>query len=355
MPTLKDIAKLSGVSVATVSKVMSRSSERDRISPGTIRRISKIARHLGYQPNGNAQALVRRKSSTLGVYVGAHPGGRINEAYVSPILEGICDAAREIRHDVLLIDFGDTQAELEHVQEKLLTKRVDGVILINVQRSQDVMRRLIGLGKPLVAVDNHSLPIPSVNLDNASGIDQIVEYLAGLGHRAIAFLGELSSEPMNDHQLRKEAFVSSVRRRNLQADCTVVDTPTTGNEIAREGSFCQEDGYQGLDWLLSTGKRFSAVVCYNDLVAMGAMRRLAEANLSIPKDVSITGFDDVFFSGYLFPPLTTVSHPTRQMGKQAVQLMLESLDDAGDASAVRKSVLLQPELIVRGSTAPYEP
>jgi LacI family transcriptional regulator len=130
----------------------------------------------------------------------------------------------------------------------------------------------------------------------------------------------------------------------------VVGYPQIDRKVVREGPFCQEDGYCGADHLLTSGREFTAVVCYNDLVAIGAMRRLSEAGLRVPEDVSITGFDNSFISGYLASPLTTVEHPTREMGSQAVQLLLETFQPSSTDRAA-KTIMLKPELVIRKSTS----
>jgi DNA-binding LacI/PurR family transcriptional regulator len=350
MVTIKDIAKATGVSVGTISKVISQSEEFGRISPATVRKIRRQAHEMGYRPNVNARALVRQKSMTLGVYVAPHPGERINALYVSPILEGICQSARERHYDVLLIDFGDTDTDLRRTQDKFLTKRVDGMILIHFRGDNQIIKSMIDLGMPLTAVDNYFMhSVNSVNLDNAAGIAVVVQHLYSLGHRKIAYLGELSEFTMIDHVLRKESFASTVRNLKIENQCTVVGVPEVNRVLPREGPFCQEDGYQGADYLLAEKREFTALVCYNDLVAMGAMRRLNEAGLKVPADVSITGFDNTFISAYLAPPLTTVEHPTRQMGAQAVQILLENIGRPPAENAA-KTIMFKPELVVRQST-----
>ncbi len=349
MVTIKDIAKATGVSVGTISKVMTGSDELRRISPSTINRIRKLAREMGYRPNVNARALVRQKSQTIGVYVAPHPGQRIDSLYVSPILEGICEAARDAHHDVMLIDFGSTDNELNRSLEKFLTKRVDGVILIHYQGTGKELQPAIAAGMPMITVDNFNMqPLSCVNLDNAGAISMVVQYLFDLGHRKIAFLGELNEMFVVDHMVRKEAFIAAIRRLQIEQSCTVVGYPEIDYVVPREGPFCQEDGFRGVDWLIAHKKEFTAVACYNDLVAMGALRRLTQAGLKVPDDVSLIGFDDNFVSAYLAPALTTVSHPTRAMGVQAVQILLEEINKGTNGNPT-KMIMLKPELVIRES------
>jgi LacI family transcriptional regulator len=349
MVTISDIAKATGVSAGTVSKVISQSEEFGRISPATVNKIRHMVREMGYRPNVNAQALVSRKSMTLGVYIAPHPGGRIDPLYVSPILEGICQTAREVSYDVLLIDFGNTDQDLRQSMEKFMTKRVDGVILIYYHGSSEIIESLSAVGMPVVAVNNFkALSLNSVNLDNSAGVGLVMQHLYDLGHRKIAFLGELCEPLMVDHTLRQEAFVQTARRLGIDDVCLVCDASQIGIQIPREGPFCQEDGYHGADWLLKNKRSFTALVCYNDVVAMGVLRRLSAAGLRVPEDVSITGFDNSFISAYLTPPLTTVEHPTRQMGTQAAKTLLEIISDPSAASA--KTIMFEPELVIRAST-----
>jgi DNA-binding LacI/PurR family transcriptional regulator len=348
--TIKDLAKAAGVSVGTISKVLSGSPKSSRISAVTAKRVIKCARELGYRPNVNARALARQRAQTLGVYVAPHVGARINALYISPILEGICAAAREKHHDVMLIDFGCTEAQPHHIEEQFRSKRVDGVILVNFRGNPDLLQKLIATRVPLSAVDNYEYSISSVNLDNACGISAVVQHLYGLGHRQLAFLGELSDSTMMDHTLRRDAFVHATRQLKIESQCSVISHEQTELRVPRDGPFCQEDGYRGVDLLLTSGRPFTALVCYNDLVAMGAMRRLAEAHLRIPDDVSIAGFDNSMLSAHLFPPLTTVEHPTREMGIHAVDMVLEAIEHPDDGRAGR-TLMLRPELVIRQSTS----
>jgi len=351
MVTLRDIAKATGVSVGTVSKVISRSSEIGRINPRTIRRIRQLASELGYRPNVNARALVNRRSMTLGVYVAPHPGGRIDSLYVSPIIEGICESARQAAYDVMLIDFGHLDEGLDASREKFLSKRVDGVIIIYYQGNNEVVEGLAEQGVPLVAVDSYqSLPISTVNLDNAAGVEMVVQYLYSLGHRRMVFPCELSDQKMPDHELRREAFVRVAQRLGIADECVVVDRELAGREVPRIGPFCQEDGYWAMDRLVGGEREFTAVVCYNDVVAMGVLRRLREAGWSVPGHISVVGFDNTFLSEYLSPSLTSVSHPVREMGHQSVQMLLETIEANGSKAPAVKAVTLKPELVVREST-----
>lgn len=352
MATLKDIARVTGVSTGTVSKVLTDAPELSRIGEETASRIRAAAASLGYRANRNARALVMQTSMTLGVYVAPHPSGRISPLYVSPILEGICEAAREKLYDVLLIDVGTPDQDLHRSLEKYHSKRVDGIILVNFQGHLNLLVPIQSAGLPVVGIDAFgALPLSCVNLDNEAGIRAVVGHLHQLGHRQVAFLGEQAPCSGRDHLLRQRAFRAACRELGMAAGCLVVDRQQTGFQIPREGPYCQEDGYRGVDWLLANGRPFTALVCYNDLVAMGASRRLARAGLRVPEQVSLTGFDDSFVCTYLEPALTSVSHPVKQMGRTAVQLLLEALAHPERPAAVQ-TLLARPELVVRGSTGP---
>ncbi|MFA5205477.1 MAG: LacI family DNA-binding transcriptional regulator, partial [Lentisphaeria bacterium] len=315
-------------------------------------KIQAAADTLGYRANRNARALVTQTSMTVGVYVAPHPGDRITSLYVSPILEGICEAARENFYDVLLIDVGTPDQDLRRSLEKYHTKRVDGVILVNFNGDVKTISSIQAAGLPAVGIDSFGgLPLPCVNLDNGAGIQAVVAHLHQLGHRRLAFLGEQGDSPIRDHGLRQQAFLAAVRQFGMAATCQVVAREQTGLALRREGPFCQEDGYRGVDWLLAQGRPFTALVGYNDLVALGALRRLTEAGLRVPAEVSLTGFDDTFVGAYLSPPLTTVSHPVKQMGKTAVRILLETVAHPKSKPAV-KPLLARPELVVRASTGP---
>jgi DNA-binding LacI/PurR family transcriptional regulator len=272
--------------------------------------------------------------------------------YVSPILEGICEAAQEKLYDVLLINIDTPDRDLRRTLEKYHSKRVDGVILVNFPGRMELLAPIQAAGLPVVGIDAFGdLPLSRVNLDNEAGIRAVVTHLHQLGHRQLAFLGEQGTSVSRDHGLRQQAFEAAVRKLGLAAGCQVVDREQTGFQIPREGAYCREDGYRGMDWLLAQHQPVTALVAYNDLVAIGALRRLNEAGIRVPEQISLTGFDDSFVSTHFLPSLTTVSHPVNQMGRRAVELLLAVLAHPERTVAVR-TILAQPELVVRDSTGP---
>lgn len=335
--TIKDIAEIAGVSHTTVSRAL---RGNPRISTHTIERIRLIAEDLGYIPNTVARGLKTRRSQVLGVIV-----RRIVDPFFSEVLQGIEDVLHEADYSLFLAaSHRDPERERE-IMQALGERRVDGVIVSSTQIQPEHLRHLERFHVPLVLINNQSIDEPNVQSvyhDDAYGSRRLMQHLLGLGHKRIAYLGNGRGGRTNAQRIQgyREALVQA--GLDLNPDYIVI------------GPNGQPDGgVKGMKELLTASERPTAVACYNDMMAIGAIQAILQAGLRVPVDVSITGFDNIELAAYVAPPLTTFHQPKYELGREAAAMILRVLNEE---TAVTRSepevVMLRGDLITRDSTAP---
>jgi DNA-binding LacI/PurR family transcriptional regulator len=283
-----------------------------------------VAEELGYQPNRAARGLVTGKTGNIGVVV-----PDVANPFFSAMLKGCTARAREARHVVFLADAAeDPRVEAEVVGA--MAKQVDGIVLCSPRMESAQLQKLVGTA-PLVLVNRDEAGLPAVLMDSADGARQALEHLAALGHRRIAHLGGPPT-----------SWSGGQRRAGVRAAA-----PASEVEVVELGPFPPtfQGGIQAADLALARG--VTAVLAYNDLMAIGVMNRLAARGVVVPSEMSVVGFDDIEMSAMTTEPLTTVRQPMEAAGRAAVDLLLEEPDDPG---GVRR--WLPAQLIVRSTTVP---
>lgn len=333
MANIKDIARVAGVSVATVSRALSQPS---LVRPGTIQRIETAIADLNYEPNHLAAGLRRQRSDNVIVAVPS-----IYNPFTSAFVEGIENVARANKMRVLLgITEGDSDTLNKYVA-MIAGKQADGMILLE-RNLPDIVRRPPAKGKmpPLVAACEYppDITLPRVRTDNHEASALIVGHLAELGHQRIAAItGPLDQFMSKD---RLSGYKLGLLRARLAFDETLV----------ANGDFSLQSGFDAMVRLLDGGAEFTAVACANDEMALGALSALQQRGFSVPDEMSVAGFDDLRFGAFASPPLTTIHIPTVEIGEAAMRLMLDSLLQPDDVQPSRE-VILPHRLIVRQSTA----
>jgi DNA-binding LacI/PurR family transcriptional regulator len=330
--SITDIAAAAGVSPSTVSRAL---QDHPRISHARRDALKALADQMGYRPSQVARSLVTGRTRTLGVVV-----TDITDPFVAEVLKGAESASREKGYTLLFATSGrDPGREIEAVQ-LLLDRQVDGMIVISGRagpRYSELRRPgedgLVGW--PLVLVNNEQTGagIYSVRMDNRGGAREAVSYLRKLGHRRIAFLA--GPEQGRSSNERLQGYRQGIGVNGLGPS----------GEIVIAGAGLLEDGPRALAALMATPDRPSAVLCYNDLSAIGLLAAAARTGVRIPDDLSVVGYDNIPLSAYCIPPLTTVDQPTDQMGRTAVALCVAAL--AGERV---ENVVLEGRLIIREST-----
>lgn len=331
IPTIADVAAHAGVSTSTVSYVM---NNRNRVSPGTRRRVLRAIEELGYQPNNAAQGLATRQMESLGILVPLSPEAVFSDPFFSDILRGIGRATHRHRYTMVLSMVAE--AELYQAGAHLLrSKRADGLLVVDPRGAHSQIPRLVEEGFPVVVIGRQEYPdVMWVDVDNFSGGYQAARHVTE-GHSG----GQVAiiSGPQ-DHQSAIDRLHGY--RRALE------EAGYHWEDIALAyGDFSEKSGYECMRRLLKSVRPIK-VLAANDLMATGAYQAIAEAGLSIPGDVAVVGFDDLPYGKYLSPPLTTVRQPTADLGEAAGEMLLAALEEKETPA----SVTLPVTLVVRRSS-----
>jgi len=328
--TLKAVAQHLGLTPGTVSAVLNNSAAARSIPEHTRKRILTAARELKYRPNFLARSLRVQRTFSIGVIT-----EEIGDEYGGTVVSGIEAYLSEKNFFFLAVAHRHDPKLLETYSELLIARGIEG--LITIDTSIDAPPLL-----PTVAVAGHQKVenVTNIVLDHEHAAELALRHLKELGHTRIAFLrGQAKS---SDSATRWTAIEEVAHRFDIPIDPDLV--------LQLEGTdSTPELGYPYGKALLARKIPFSALFAYNDISAIGAMRAFQEAGLRIPVDISVVGFDDIGLASFCLPPLTTVRQPLTKMGRIAAQTVLERIEDSAPFVS---EIAIEPELIVRGSTAP---
>ncbi len=335
--TIKDIAKAAGVSHTTVSRAL---RGHAAISKETAGRIRQIADELGYVPNSVARGLKTNRSGALGVIV-----RRIVDPYFSEVLSGIEETLYAEGYSLFLAASNRDPDREEAIVRAMSERRVDGVIICSTQVGEAHRQQLERFGVPTVLINNQAAEdiTHSVYHDDAFGSSQLTKHLLKLGHTRIAYMSNVRGGRTTEE--RKQGYAEEIRKHGLLLRPEYIVNGSNG---------LAEGGAVGTIELLDLAEPPTAIVCYNDVMAIGSIRTMVEAGLRIPEDCSVTGFDNIELAAYTNPPLTTFDQPKYELGRQAALMMLRLLDKQGDETGKLSSdiLTLRGQLILRNSTAP---
>lgn len=330
--TMRDVARLAGVSTSTVSAVINGTVS---VSAGRKAKVIRAMAALDYEPDAIARSLKTGRSNAIGIVV-----PDITNVFFPDVVRGAEEAAQEAGYSVLLCDSRESSVIEERQLQALFSRRVDGVILaccVNSSTYEAVLRRQI----PVIFVDR----LPTVNAVNTVSTDNVLagqlatEHLIHLGHRRIGMLaGHLGLSP---HRDRLEGF----RKAMQEAHLPILDEYLTNGDVQ------VEDGRKAGLQLLNLSIPPTAIMASNNKLLLGVLQAAEEKGLVIPKDVSVLGFDDYLWNNYFHPTLTAVAQPTHEMGRKAFDLLLRLITQASnELSPVH--IRLTAELRIRESTAP---
>jgi LacI family transcriptional regulator, galactose operon repressor len=328
MSTIRDVAKAANVSTSTVSHVI---NETRYVSPDTRSRVLQAMKELKYQHNRLASSLRNRKTHTIGVLVpnSANP-------YFAEILAGIEAACYEQDYHIIMGNANDDSEREQSYLKVLLSRQVDGILLISTGAFDDSIRLLSENKTSVVMVDRSTelATVDEIFTDNRGGGYLATEYLLSLGHRRIGCVTGPSFLTPSSDRVRgyRDAFASA----NL--------TPCDKWVVA--GDFQHKGGYEAAQELLHFDEKPTAIFACNDLMAVGVMAALQGAGLLVPHDVSVIGYDDIPLASYANPRLTTIAQPARELGHLAVARLLERFNDP-DAPA--RHEMLPVTLVERDS------
>ncbi len=330
MVRLQDVARRSRVSTATVSRVI---NHPERVNAVTRARVEQAIREMGYQPSRVARRLrVERGTSRLiGVLL-----SDIQNPFFADLARGVEDVAHGRGYAVLLGNSDEDEAKARRYVEVMRAELVDGIILPPTSDRDEAAIELVRMRAPLVCVDRRlgRQCVDSVLIDNVRGAYEAAAHLIRLGHRRIAFIEGLPR--ISTSRERLEGYRQALAEHGIEADPRLV----------RRGDSRQGSGRRHAAELLDLPERPTALLVGNNLMTLGALEAVRERGLSIPDEVAILGYDDMPWALAFDPPLTVVKQPGYEVGQRAAELLIQRLEEPGRSVTV---VLLQPELVVRGS------
>lgn len=322
MTTLKEIAERVGVSISTVSRVINQNDSR-RISEETKQKIWKAAKEMNYSSTRRAKSAKTKQGKDASLNrpaigcILALQDNKYNHPYFSPIIQGI---EAKLLERGLSMAFLHTQAELHNeavVESMLEVTNLQGIICIE-GLSKDLYKRLKGRVPLLVGIDVNDPDIPVVTYDRVAAAQIAVRHLIERGHTRIGFIGGIGLSGSLDREKRYAGYRKTLEEHGLECrDEWVINT-----------NWDADESYQRMKELLELAERPTAMFSASDMLAIGAMRAAVEAGMSLPLDMSFVGIDDIEFSRYTAPPLTTVHVPKYEMGYAAAKIMVDSMDEA---------------------------
>ncbi len=333
--TIKDIARAAKVSHSTVSRALSGNSG---IPEETAERIKKIASSMGYVPSAVARSLKTNRSQVLGVIV-----SRIDDPFFSEILQGIEDVIQAEGYSLFVAASNRDDAREKTIAQTMLEHRVDGLIVGTTQFGEEHYNLLHQFGFPIVAVGNRELNEMQYTVyhDDIYGSSEVTRHLIELGHHRIGFLGNARAKRTTEGRLR--GFQQEMKAAKLA--------------VRKEDIFVTEfdqiqGGEAGAQYFMNLVERPTAIMCFNDMMAIGMMKAFRLAGVKIPQEVSVVGFDDIPFAAYTSPSLTTFEQPKYQLGYEAAKMMSRLLHaESGAVLEGSQAKMLRGKLIIRETTA----
>ncbi len=329
---LKDVARAAGVHTATASRALNPRT-RERVHPATAARVDAAAARLGYAVNSAARALRTQRSEMIGVLI-----PDISRPLYPAVMRGIVDCLEAHGFSALLTSTDEDELRERRLFALLRARGVDGFLLATAHVRHPLLDEAARLGIPTVALNRTAAdaPVSSVAPDNEAGMADVVAHLVALGHRRIAHVS--GPTDTSTGQARAAGFVRAMEAHGVELR----------PELSVEADvYAIAGGVRAARRLLTSGRRFTAVVTGNDLLALGVLDVLRENHIRCPEDVSVTGFHDLPMVDRITPALTTVRVPQYQMGHEAAQILMHHIQGLTD----RQHVVLPVELVVRASTS----
>ncbi len=328
--TLKDLAKHLGLTKGTVSAVLNNSPYARAIPQHTKDRIFAAAEELNYQPNFFARTLRKKRTYTVGVLC-----AEIGDAYGSVIISGIEEVLTERKYFFVTVVHHHNEQMMLQYSDILKNRGSEGFITIDTTLSAIP-------SLPTIAVSGHREMegVTNITLDHLAAAQMVLDHLCGLGHRQIAFI---KGQPLSiDTQSRFEGLVDAAGKSGIEVrDDLIIQLPADDPS--------PQTGYETAKALLARKIPFTALIVYNDISAVGAIRAIKETGLRVPEDISVVGFDDIREAAYHLPSLTTVRQPMRKIGAMAAEALIERLEGRDGHAG---GILVKPELVIRESTGP---
>ncbi|MGD8623587.1 MAG: LacI family DNA-binding transcriptional regulator [Anaerolineae bacterium] len=337
--TLEKIAELSGVSRSTVSRVI---NAHPHVSDKVRERVWQVIQETGYQPDAAARSLVTRRSQIIGVIIPEAVTILFTDPFFVRFLSGVTSATNSNRYHLMLSLMKDPAGQEEMYRRVVRSGHLDGAIIASARLDDPLIPRLLRDRFPFVMVgrypDRH---VSYVDIDNVASARMAVEHLIRLGHRRIATI----TGPLN--------MVGGADRMEGYRQALVAHGIPLDEALVAHGDFTESSGRKGAQELLPASP--TAIFAANDTMAIGAVKTLRRADLQVPRDVALVGFDDMPVASAVEPALTTVRQPIERLGEMATELLLDQLERSRDREAQAHRIILTAELVVRGSCGALAP
>ncbi|WP_429350985.1 LacI family DNA-binding transcriptional regulator [Paenibacillus sp. 4624] len=334
MITIKDIAKLAGVSPSTVSRVI---SGHPRISTETSLKVKQIMKELNYHPNMMAKSLVSKTTQTLGIMLPRPAEELFQNYFFGELLRGIITHATRNNYELLLSTETSSDDELQAISRLVHGRRVDGILLLGSKRDDPIISFLEEEEFPFVLIGRSETHpnAPMVDNDNVQTAYDATQHLIAQGHTRIGFVSGPPDITLSHDRMR--GYRKALEESGL----------TATNDWIVEGEFLQESGFRAMSLFMSLPDRPTAIVVIDDNVAFGVLRALAELGYQVPEDISVVSFNNIALSELASPPLSSIDIGTYQLGYTAVQVLLKIL---GNEPLAQNPVIIPHRLIVRESS-----
>jgi len=330
-PTLVEIAKRAGVSRSTVSRVV---NGDPNVSDTTREQVLAVIKRNNYQPNVAARSLAAGRTKILGLVIPAGVSALFSDPYFPLLIQGVSSACNAHDHSVMLW-LAEPEYERRMIHQIINNALIDGVLVSSMLLDDPLVLALVQSDKPFVLVGRHptNRKISYIDVDNREGAREAVAHLLRLGRKRIATVtGPLNTIAGVD---RRDGYLAALRERGMRAN----------DKLMAEGDFTEEGGYASAQRLLAQAP--DALFCASDMMALGALRALREADRRVPEDVALIGFDDMPFAARTAPPLTTVRQPIQRMGALAAETLM---DMATNQNSRPRRVILPTELVIRATS-----
>lgn len=334
--TLKDVANVVGVHVSTVSRALDERT-RHMITAEMVDKIIKVSRELDYSPNAAAYSLRTNRTRLIGVFI-----PDITNPIFPPIIRGIEDALGRRNYIAIVVNTEGTATRESALINTLRGREIDGMIVASVERQDKAIDELVEDGIAVITVNRRvdSPRVSSIVNDEHDGMRRVLMHLVSLGHSRI--VGIAGPQGLSTGKIRHEAFQHFRKELGLASD---------SRTAVFADAFNEDEGERCMETLLARDVDFTAVVASNDRLAIGALAALKRHKIDCPSDVSVTGFNDMYLSDRIDPPLTTVRIQQYEVGLRAAEALLRRID-AGEEIVGPVHDVLPVELVVRKSTAP---
>jgi LacI family repressor for deo operon, udp, cdd, tsx, nupC, and nupG len=330
--TIRDVAAKAGVSHQTVSRVINNS---ERVNDDTRARVQATIAEMGYRPNAIARFMARGRTYNLACF-----SPNLTDFTYANIIEAAETEARRLGYFLLISSAPDEKSFTTLVDQLLFSRRAEGLLVISPFLDARHERLPRNIPTVFVGAEPIQEEMSSVCLDEVSAGYTATQHLIGLGHRQIAHISGPVIEDCTRHRLT--GYHEALKEVNLNFDPTLVV----------EGDWSATAGYHIVERWLHNGTQFSAIFAQNDRMAVGSIRAIRDAGKRVPEDISVIGFDDMPLASYFEPPLTTIRQDTSHIGRGAVRLLIQAVEQA---ETPPQKLRLPAELIQRGSTARYTP